>query len=289
MTDTDTNQPPPEASKIRKERSPSFPFIGLSKALERVRAVYAHAKRHEARLADLAAAWGMGVKSSGTIQTVAALVAYGLLEDQGAGETRKFKVTELALKALEDQRPGAREAAQAEAALKPKLIAEYVEKWKEGRPADGICISELRFERSFTEDGAKAFLKVFDDTAGFTKAAESDKKPDHATQSDGQKAGESGDKLGDKPDLPKAGHNPPPHKPSVKQPERRILMEGERELTTGMLAKDASFRLIVSGKIGVKEIERLIKKLEIDKEILAEQDAEPEDEDAGYQQWKQGQ
>ena len=33
-------------------------------------------------------------------------------------------------------------------------------------------------------------------------------------------------------------------------------MTGERE-------KDASFRLIVSGNIGVKEIERLIKKLEI--------------------------
>ena len=55
------------------------------------------------------------------------------------------------------------------------------------------------------------------------------------------------------------------------------VMEGERELTTGMLAKDANFRLIVSGKIGVKEIERLIKKLELDKEILAEQD----DESAG--------
>lgn len=272
MTATDTN-PPPEASKVRKERSPSFPFIGLSKALERVRAVYAHAKRHEARLADLAAAWGMGVKSSGTIQTVAALVAYGLLEDQGSGEARKFKVTDLALKALEDQRPGAREAAQAEAALKPKLVAEYVEKWRGGRPADGICISELRFERSFTEDGAKAFLKVFDDTAGFTKGVESDKNPDQAAQLDGQKVEESGDKSADKFKLPWEKNNPPPPpKPPVKQPERRILMEGERELTTGMLAKDASFRLIVSGRIGVKEIERLIKKLEIDKEILAEQD-----------------
>jgi hypothetical protein len=37
------------------------------------------------------------------------------------------------------------------------------------------------------------------------------------------------------------------------------------------LAKEASFRLIVNGKIGVKEIERLIQKLEIDKEILADQ------------------
>jgi hypothetical protein len=47
-----------------------------------------------------------------------------------------------------------------------------------------------------------------------------------------------------------------------------------RELTTGLLSKDASFRLIVSGAVGVREIERLIKKLELDKEILADQDAE---------------
>jgi hypothetical protein len=44
------------------------------------------------------------------------------------------------------------------------------------------------------------------------------------------------------------------------------------------LYKDASFRLIVSGNIGVKEIERLIQKLEIDKEILADQ--EPETKEA---------
>lgn len=288
MASTDTN-PPPEAAKSRKERSPSFPFIGLTKALERVRAVYAHAKRHEARMVDLAAAWDMGAKSSGTLQTVAALLAYGLLEDQGAGDTRKFKVTDLALKALEDQRPGAREAAQAEAALKPRLIAEYIEKWKDGRPGDGICISELRFERSFTEDGARLFLKVFDDTAGFTKGVKSDKRTDETEPLNGQRAGESGDKSGDKPKMPweqpkmpweQQAAQPPP-KPLVKQPERRILMDGERELTTGMLAKDASFRLIVSGKIGVKEIERLIQKLEIDKEILADDDdhGRPDDED----------
>ncbi len=41
-----------------------------------------------------------------------------------------------------------------------------------------------------------------------------------------------------------------------------------------MLAKDASFRLIVTGNVGVKEIERLIKKLELYKEILADQDDE---------------
>jgi hypothetical protein len=51
-------------------------------------------------------------------------------------------------------------------------------------------------------------------------------------------------------------------------------MTGERELTTGMLSKEASFRLVVGGAVGVKEIERLIKKLELDKEILADEQLE---------------
>ena len=53
-------------------------------------------------------------------------------------------------------------------------------------------------------------------------------------------------------------------------------MAGERELTTGLLSKEASFRLVVTGPVGVKEIERLIAKLELDKEILAEPDTAPE-------------
>jgi hypothetical protein len=43
-------------------------------------------------------------------------------------------------------------------------------------------------------------------------------------------------------------------------------------LTTGLLSKETSFRVIVSGHVGVKEIERLIRKLELDKEIFAESD-----------------
>jgi hypothetical protein len=40
----------------------------------------------------------------------------------------------------------------------------------------------------------------------------------------------------------------------------------------GRLAGCQSPHLIVTGRIGVKEVERLIQKLEIDKEILADQD-----------------
>ena len=115
-------------------------------------------------------------KSSGAIQTLAALIAFGLVEDSGSGEGRKFKVSDLGFKALEDQRPGAREKALATAALMPKVISEYAEQWKDGRPADSICISELRIDRGFTDDGAKAFLRVFDDALSYAKVGEADKE-----------------------------------------------------------------------------------------------------------------
>ena len=168
------DQPPAPLSK-KKERSPSFPFITLTKALERARLIYNAAKRHEARLIDLSDALNNGPKSSGTIQTVAALMAFGLLEDSGSGENRKFKISDLAFKALEDQRPGARDSALSEAALKPSLVAEFADRWKEGRPNDTMCVSELRFERGFTEEGAKTFLRVFDDAISYTALHASDK------------------------------------------------------------------------------------------------------------------
>jgi len=166
----------PAAAK--KERSPNFPFITLTKAVERIRPIFDAARRHEVRMVDLATALGSGLKSSGTLQTVSALVAYGLLDDNGTGESRKFKVTDLAFKILEDQRPGAREAALREAAMKPKAIAEYAELWSGGRPSDGICTSVLRIDGGYTEEGARAFLRVFDDAISYSHSVRDDKKSD---------------------------------------------------------------------------------------------------------------
>ena len=46
----------------------------------------------------------------------------------------------------------------------------------------------------------------------------------------------------------------------------------ERQLMSGPLSREAAFRLIVCGPIGVREISRLIEKLRLDREILAQDD-----------------
>ncbi|WP_337267459.1 hypothetical protein [Oryzifoliimicrobium ureilyticus] len=262
--------------KRERERGPSFPFIGLEKAVERTRELYAKAKRFEVRLSDAAADWNYGAKSSGAFQTAAALLAFGLIEDIGSGEGRKLKVSELGWRIIVDDRPGMRQKHMAEAALKPKLIAEFAERWREGRPDDSHAISDLKFEHGFTDDSAPRFLRVFDDTIRFTvpedtyKIEEAEMAKDEAfsnflTNASGQRGGQV-----------------VPLDAATDSKKGISLMVGERELTTGILSKSgASFRLIVRGTVGEKEIERLIKKLELDKEILADADEDPADGDLG--------
>lgn len=255
------------SSPQKRDRSPQFPYIGLGKALERIQKIAEKAKRYEVRVTDIALDWSLSPKSSSTDRNVAALLAYGLVEETASGETRKIKITETGWRILQDTRPGVRERLLAEAALKPPIIAEYARLWANGRPDDTHALSQLKFEGGFTDDGAAQFLRVFDETIRFTKGFQPDKTPDIE---EGEEREETAETEGvEPPAIKKGGGTPPP--PASR---KGTLMAGERELTTGLLSKSASFRLIVNGQVGVKEIERLIAKLELDKEILAEKDSD---------------
>jgi hypothetical protein len=168
-----------------------------------------------------------------------------------------------------------REKLLAEAAMKPRLIAEFAERWSDGRPDDGHAISDLKFEHGFTDDSAPRFLRVFDDTIRFTTPVEADRVLEAEKPQDEDYFTQFRNTFGQ---LKRQA------KPLAEQPDSSkgiTLMAGERELTTGILSKGgASFRLIVTGTVGEKEIERLIKKLELDKEILADAEQDrPDDED----------
>jgi hypothetical protein len=157
----------PDLERARKERSPSFPFISLERAIERLKEMADAHKRNPARMFTVGRAWGYGPRSSGLLQTVAALKAFGLTEDLGARPERRIQISDLGWRILQDARPGAREAAIREAAVSPRLIAEYAGKWIPDRPSDAHCLSELQLDRGFTETAANSFLRVFDETVGY--------------------------------------------------------------------------------------------------------------------------
>jgi hypothetical protein len=251
----------------QRDRSPAYPIIPLSQALERLAQFEAHFKRSAARPDRVGDAWNMKAKAHAH-RITAALRYFGLLEYQRNGSVRSVAVSDLGRNYLRAQQETVRRAIIAEVALKPRQIAVFWNLWGADRPADAACLDELVLSRGFSEGGARDFLKVYDATIGFAKPPSNAKIMTHQVIDDGD---EEEDEVRD--ECAEESAIPPP---SARAKQKAKIMEDERELTTGLLSKDASFRLIVSGQIGVKEIERLIQKLELDKDILADVNYEPD-------------
>lgn len=168
-------------------RSPPFPYVGLGKAVSKAEQLYGAVRHHAAAVATAAKAWETGAKSSATLQSAAALIQYGLLEDEGSGDSRKLKLTPLALKIVMDKRPisAERTAALKEAALSPKIFDELYDRFG---TADGIdddlLVYALTAERvqqnkaPYSEESAADVLRVYRDSLDYAGLTESDKDSD---------------------------------------------------------------------------------------------------------------
>lgn len=248
------------AEKSPRDRSPSFPFISLKAAVGRLEEFEKKFLRQEPTADRVYLAWGMSGDTSQSQQTLAALKSFGLLDYKGSGPKRPVAISEEGRKYLRAQQDAVKSEILKRFALKPKWMAHFWNIWGADKVPDEIRLDALVLEQKFNEKTAPTFLKVYDDTIAFAGLSGSDK----ITEDESENAAENqGDGNGD--DDPNAGVGS-----SAKKKVK--IMEGERVLTTGLLSKNANFRLIVTGEVGVKEIERLISKLELDKEILGDKD-----------------
>jgi hypothetical protein len=162
------------------KRSPKCPFIDLKKAIERARTLYRKEGRNGVAVPIAVSHWGYKPKTSGGLQTVAALKGYGLVEYSGKGDDRHVQLTKLALRILLDEREDSPDRARAiqEAALRPKLFSELWDKWKDqGLPSPVNMRHILIFEKEFNENSAQDFVLKFADTihfAGLTASTSTD-------------------------------------------------------------------------------------------------------------------
>src|SRR3954453_24115057 len=86
----------------RRRRSPSVPFIGLPPAEVHARNLYDRVERAWVSVAEDAAVWGISPKSSACLQTVQALIGYGLVEATGRADARRIRISDLAAGFLAD-------------------------------------------------------------------------------------------------------------------------------------------------------------------------------------------
>ncbi len=149
-----------------KVRSPSFPFISLSEALHRARDLYNAERRNLIHPDVVVACWDYSPRSSGGKQTIAALRAYGLLEDV-RGDLR---LTDRAQHILVRE-PGTagRSDLLRQAALSPPVFAKLWERYGADLPSDKSLRSYLVLELKFNENAVEDLLRSYRETLAFAE------------------------------------------------------------------------------------------------------------------------
>jgi hypothetical protein len=250
-----------------RSRSPRYPNFGLPEALVRVKKVFDADRRNPIDREVALKHIGYSGASGAADKALATLQQFGLLDRVGKGEVR---VSQLAVDILHPDSDAQGRRAIAQAAFAPTIFKTLRERFPDGRFSDDALRSYL-VRSGFLNRAVEPVVRAYGDTCRHLEQV-------GAYESDGADPPADQESAGGQEEPPEVEEPTPPlerqGKPARKQEVG--LMADERVLTTGLLSKESSFRLIVNGRVGVKEIERLIKKLEFDKDILAEADDDEE-------------
>jgi hypothetical protein len=168
-----------ENGKKSKDRSPAYPFISLKTAIDRAKEFHKEETRAAAPVSVAVKHWGYGEKSSGGIQTIAALKSYGLLADTGSGAGRKVQLSDLGLRIVMDERTVSpdRDILIKRAALMPKIHAKLWKQYGTSLPSEENLRYQLRVEMKFNDNAVGDFIREYRDTISFAKLSDSDTIP----------------------------------------------------------------------------------------------------------------
>ena len=257
-----------EKTKKARHRSPLSPVIPLERAIERAREFYDAGHRdHPAPFAAAVGTWGYNAKSSGGMQTVATLKQFGLMVDEGSGEHRQVKLTDLALRIIRDkrERSAERDEAVRQAALSPKIHREMHNKWGASLPPEATVVYHLVHQLSFSENAATALFGEYQDTIKLANLAEPAKMPEQVGDLSEPSTGVS--------------HIISPGAEQLGSSTTAPQVTVEREFLRGPLSRDVGFRLLVTGEFGPTGIGKLIRVLELQQELLSDDDGDGEKPD----------
>lgn len=246
---------------MTSNRSPNYPNISLSDAILRVTKAYALDRDAPLDRTVAAKHIGYSSRSGASDKTIAAISQFGLFEKAGTGEVR---VSQLALDIIHPLDETKRREALQIAAYKPSAFQLLRTRYGAGVTPSKDSAESYLIREGFNSAAITKLYSAYESTCQFLKQegasdfiVPSESNTQDSASQETQPAHE-----------PLRAPTPQPASP-VRNTENSGM---QRMLTQGMLSKGSTFEIIVTGKIGPREIDTLIRKLEIDKEILADED-----------------
>ncbi|WP_273241599.1 hypothetical protein [Hyphomonas atlantica corrig.] len=249
---------------MSRQRSPNYPNISLPEAISR--AGRAYELDRDAPLDREVAAKHIGYSGrSGTSdKTIGSITQYGLFEPVGKGEVR---VSRLALDILHPLDESKKREALQRAAYMPSAFQLLRSRFGAGVVPSEDAATAYLIRENFLPHAIERIYSSYDATCQFLKqeGANEFTVPSEEIVEESPAPGAAAQ--------PSVGSDEARSRPASRAPYRSTEATGmQRMLTQGMLSKGATFEIIVTGQIGPKEIDTLIRKLEIDKAILADDD-----------------
>lgn len=230
---------------MKRERSPSFPYLDLDASIDLMKKLYAAAKMNGMRQADVAAAWDMAEKSGSLMRYIAALGQFGLIDSSGSGDQRRVKISADGRRILEDDRPGVRESLKSDAALKPNLVRGLylgegdMPAWGKDRPSDNIAESSLKFDLGFGAEAARRFLTVYDATI------------EHVIDTDAAKDRVD---IGEEVELESGGHEPDMKAETMQPQPQDAVSKNPPQIAIDGALNDIDYQNAGKGKIKISAV-----------------------------------
>lgn len=256
-----------------KTRNPNFPVIDLGDAIDAIADLLKKEKRGQFPKEAAAAHMGYSSVNGRSLGMIAALRAYGLLEGRGDG----LAVSDDAIAILEapseseDRKDALRRAFESPPMFQ-RIQAEYSD--KPSYETLKWWLNKAGFNPDGAEKAASIYLASYDLVTENLGAYKREAEQPVPVASDDPMRNVFADLFGGNRGRTQRSA------PTDDRIEEIAVGVHERVLQSGMLSKQASYKVIVTGKVGITEIERLLAKLEMDKDILAEPEPDaPDDED----------
>jgi hypothetical protein len=196
----------------------------------------------EAPVSEARRQWGYGPKSSGFVQTEAALKQFELLEVSGRGEGKKVRLSPLATRLLADPRPNPEERRKLleRAALAPEIHRVLYERWGTSRLPAEEAKRFLMTERGFNAKGADDLIREYQTSLAHAGLLDSpvaaDRRSDSSTGS------------------PAVGTAPAEMRAVLKENEMKVMIDGQH--------------ITVSARVDHQGLRKLIKILQANGALL---------------------
>lgn len=251
--------------KALKSRSPNYPAISLATALEHISKIFKKIQTHAAPQDVILSAMGYKSYNGASAGQFSGLIKFGLLDKI----SKDYKLSSRAISIEVPRNTAEKERAIKEALRAPALFAKLLDQFQGQLPDDSLIRANL-IREGFGATAVPQIIQALRESVELAARYGGEYDP-HETQRQEDAA------VFEEPQATPAPAPEPVHLVASQRAEEAKTVayaEGERELLHGPLSRSASYRLVIKGEAGPKEIGKLIKILELQKSLLEDDEDE---------------